>query len=46
MQTTWREKRVRIELPDDADVALADLETFLDYTVEKVPPFGTANPRR
>jgi hypothetical protein len=28
---------VRIELPNDADVAMGDLETFLDYAMEKVP---------
>ncbi|MBN7371099.1 hypothetical protein [Mycobacteroides abscessus] len=39
----WREKRVRIELPADGDVALSDLETMLDYAVEKVPRFGKAH---
>ena len=38
----WREKRVRIELPNGADVAFLDLEMFLDYSVEKMPRFGTA----
>lgn len=37
----WRERRIRIELPDDADVALDDLETMLDFAVEKVPRYGT-----
>lgn len=37
----WREKRIRIELPDDADVALNDLETMLDHAAEKIPRYGT-----
>lgn len=39
----WRERRIRIELPADGDVALNDLETMLDHAVEKVPRFGKAH---